>query len=466
MNRTGRARCANVATDAGAKWQRSMVRVALAACVVCIPVACSPPPDTLLIDNVTVIDPASGSVREQQCVLIEGERIIAVSPCNRHPRHANRVSGEGKWLLPGFRDMHVHALWDDSVYPVFFDQFLAYGITGVRDMASAPPVLKDARAYLGRHEVPAPQLLASGPVIDGPEPIMPGHAIAADSAEDARAAVAELLAIDADFAKPYTLLPREAALALLDEAAKAGLPVAGHLPASLTVDDAIAGGMASIEHMAVGIGGLCDPEDEPACLDVFRRLAAANVYLTPTLLIRQRRSELPREDLFAISRIEHMPAVVADDWRQRRAARLQRTDAAGWVAARRQYAREQRITELAIQAGAKLLAGTDAGDLFVPPGLGLHDEIQLLVAAGMTAMQALQAATSNPADFLGLRDEGRVRPGARADLVLLSKNPLEDIRNTREIAAVIVGGNLLDGPALAPLAGPGTAHPPSQRPGQ
>lgn len=409
------------------------------------------PAEPWTLANVNVYDPGSGKVLADRCVLIDGERIARVDRCDRLPGSARVFDGHGGWLLPGFRDMHVHALWDESLVEPFFRDFLAWGVTGIRDMASQPETLAATRARIATGELPPLRLVASGPVVDGPQPLFPSHAIAAGDAAGALAAVDRVIAAGGDFIKPYSLLPREAALALLGEARRRGLPVAGHLPAALTAEDAIAHGMAGIEHLAVGAGGLCDLADENDCRRTFARLAAAGVHLTPTLLVRQRRTLLDAEDFETIARVAAMPALVRDDWRNRREQRRARLAPADWAAERQQYAGERRYTELAIITGAPLLAGTDAGELFIPPGLSLHHELALLVAAGMTEREAIAAATRVPADFLGLADEGRVQAGAVADLVLLGSNPLVDINATRDLRAVLLRGTLYDRAALDAL---------------
>lgn len=418
--------------------------------------ACQPGAEhTLLIEGATVIDPATRSVRDRQCVLVTGEVITAVADCDGSQAAAEVIDARGKYLVPGLWDMHVHALWDETLYRPFFTDFVRYGVVGVRDMASQPEVLAAARDYAKRPGVLAPVLIASGPVVDGPQPLMPGHAYAAGDAQEARAAVSELAGLGADFVKPYTLLPREAALAVFDESATRGLPVAGHLPASLDVNDAIAGRMASIEHMAVGVGGLCDLAYESRCRDTFRRLREAGVYLTPTLLIRFNRAQLDQFDESG-GRLHDMPELIAKDWLERRNARLGKLSADDWQAARAQYALEQRYTEIAIEEGALLLAGTDAGELYVPPGSSLHDELQLLVGAGMSPMDALRSATTLPAEFLNLPAYGRVSPGAVASLLLLNGNPLDGIHETRNISAVILRGRekRFDGDAVVDADAP------------
>jgi imidazolonepropionase-like amidohydrolase len=127
----------------------------------------------------------------------------------------------------------------------------------------------------------------------------------------------------------------------------------------------------------------------------------------------------------------------------RRTEALGTLDADDWRARREQFRREMALTTRAIREGALVLAGTDAGDLLVPPGASLHDELELLVEAGMSEMQALRAATADATRVLGLGDRGVIRQGARADLLVLGSDPLEDISGTRDIHHVILGGEVL-----------------------
>ena len=247
-----------------------------------------------------------------------------------------------------------------------------------------------------------------------------------------------------DFVKLYTLLPKDAALGAMAEAIRQDLKVVGHLPASLDLDAALLHGMSGIEHMAVEVGGLCDASD-PAdpCADVFARIRKAGVALTPTLIVRKRRTLLNQPGILDRARVDDMPDIVAEDWLARRQQALDALGAADWRDRRAQFERELALTARAIRADTLVLAGTDAGDLFVPPGASLHDELALLVEAGMSEMRALRAATTDSTTVLGLADRGVIRAGAKADLVILGSDPLQDIENTGDIEFVILGGTLL-----------------------
>jgi len=146
-----------------------------------------------------------------------------------------------------------------------------------------------------------------------------------------------------------------------------------------------------------------------------------------------------------------MPTIVANDWLSRREQKINEMTPPDWQAMRSKYVREQRLTELAIATDSLIVVGTDAGELFIPPGSSFHDELGLLVAAGMDEMQVLFSATARATDFLGLANRGRIRAGASADLVILKSNPLDDIRNTRDIDIVILKGRVLTSGQLACL---------------
>ena len=399
--------------------------------------------DTLEIRNATVIDPASGSVTADRCIRISGDTITAVADCEAAPAIPS-IDARGRWVIPGLWDMHVHSVWHADVYEPFFDAFIRFGVVGIRDMGGDLEVLQQARWFLEQPYNVGPYLVAAGQMLDGPQPIHPSLSLALETRTDGMRAVRTLAERGVDFVKVYTLLPGDAALGAMAEAKRRGLPVVGHLPASMDVDTAVRHGMSGIEHMAVEIGGLCDVDD-PAdpCAGVFARLARAGVALTPTLIVRKRRAELDQPDLLEQSRVTEMPAIVADDWLAQRDGALDSLDTADWRKRRVQFEREQALTARAIREGALVLAGTDAGDLFVPPGASLHEELALLVAAGMSEMQALRAATADATSVLGLADRGFIGAGARADLLILGSDPLEDIANTRDIDHVIVGGTVV-----------------------
>ena len=399
---------------------------------------------SLLIRDAALVNPETGEVAENQCVRITGQRIGRIATCDRGATAGKVVEGAGKWIIPGLWDMHVHAVWDTSVYPDMFADFVAYGVVGIRDMGGTPEALAAAREFLADDNNVGPELVAAGQVIDGAPALQPMIAISATNHEEGVRAVARLDALGADFIKVYTMLPSEAAAGVFDEARVRGMKVTGHLPAEVDLSDALRLGMTSIEHMAVEIGGLCDVTDRQSCKKAFDEIRAAGAYVTPTLLIRQRPGAMPEPETLRRSRIAEMPPPLAADWQATLDRNRQEKPASYLHDKVLQFERERLLTTIAIESGAAILAGTDTGDFLVPPGSSIHEELELLVQAGMDEKGALLAATARAADFLGFDDRGRIRRGAIADLVILDANPLEDIRNTRRIAAVVIKGRVLD----------------------
>jgi imidazolonepropionase-like amidohydrolase len=381
--------------------------------------------------GVTVIDTQAGRARPSMTVVVAQGRIASVSPSQelRPPRGARIIDGRGKFLIPGLWDMHAHLHAtlemderDLSGRSFFAPRLVAHGVTGVRSMFDSWPAIRRLRAEIAAGIVVGPRIVASGPMLDGPQPYWPG-AIACGTAAQARQAVERLARDGVDFVKIYSWLPRDAFFAIAAEARRAGLPVAGHVPNSVTAAEASAAGQKSIEHL-FGVSA------DPALLAALIKNGTA---VTPTLVVH--RSAASGAELAAI------PPSLRQFWLS--PARDRSADAA---AARR---REMRIVADMHKAGVLILAGSDTPNPYVMPGASLHRELELLVDAGLTPMQALQAATIRAADFLGMADRlGSIAQGNLADLVLLERDPLARIGNTRSIETVVLNGRLIERPEL------------------
>jgi imidazolonepropionase-like amidohydrolase len=286
--------------------------------------------------------------------------------------------------------------------------------------------------------------VAAGPILDAAPADWPFRQRVAN-AEEARAAVRSLAARGVDFIKVHDQTPRDAFFAIRDEAKLAGLPFAGHVPMSVSVDEATASGMASIEHLAnnrVFLECSDGPDDGAKCSPLYGRLAAAPVWQTPTLAFFQ---SIP--DLFSGKPPAHLeyasPSLRALWARNMEASQL----SAEVLAFLRRANRDALAAMKDMQnAAVPFLAGCDA----MVPGFCLHDEMEWMTRAGMSPLDALRTATLNPARFLGREAvQGNIAPGMAADLVLLDADPLADIRNTRRIAAVIVRGRAIGRAELA-----------------
>jgi imidazolonepropionase-like amidohydrolase len=429
------------------------------------------PAKPLAITSVTVIDATGAPARPDMTVIVTGDRITAVGKFREVgvPEGARVVDGKGKYLIPGLWDMHVH-----TADPSFLPLYLANGVTGVRDMhAMDPDAIFRLRKQVEEGKLPGPRIVAAGPLVDGPRPFVPGSLVAANAAEG-REAVRKLKKMGADFVKVYTKLPREAYLSIADEAKKQGLPFVGHVPESVSAAEASDLGQKSIEHLG-GVELACsDSEDElrreavavlakaenQAAWDLLARIGARaadsfsdnkaralytrfvrnGTWQVPTLTVLRSFISLDDPKFTADPRVKYMPPSFRSYWSL---IKLSPETSAGL---KRRYRRATGLVRAMHQAGVPFLAGTDTpGVPCVFPGFSLHDELAQLVAeCGFTPLEALQAATRDPARFLGReKDLGTVEPGKLADLVVLDADPLADIHNTTKIAAVVMNGKLL-----------------------
>ncbi len=429
------------------------------------------PAKSLAITGVTVIDATGAPARPDITVIITGNRITAMGEVGV-PAGAQVVDGKGKYLIPGLWDMHVH-----TVSPSFLSLYLANGVTGVRDMHAMDPDATFAlRKQVQEGQQPGPRIVVAGPLVDGPNPFVPGSLVAADAAEG-REAVRKLKKMGADFVKVYTKLSREAYLSIADEAKLQGLPFVGHIPESVSATEASDLGHKSIEHLTGVELASSDKEDElrreavaalvnnQSAMELLGRIGARaadsvsdtkaralyarfvrnGTWHVPTLTVVHSLVSLDDPKFTADPRVKYMPPSLSSYWTLIKLS--PETDAE----LTRRHKRTTGLVRAMHQAGVPFMAGTDTpGVPYVFPGFSLHDELALLVVeCGFTPLEALQAATRNPARFFGReKDLGTIEPGKLADLVLLDADPLADIHNTTKIAAVVVNGRLLSRPEL------------------
>lgn len=400
----------------------------------------------LAIRRVAIVDIEAGTVQADRTIVISGERIAEILPGDGSGRVAARdtLEGVGLFAIPGLWDMHVHALWDTSVAESFLPAFARHGITGIRDMGGDLQVLGWARKTWGSEWVPWPTIVAAGKVLDGPEPIDPSISIAVSGPDDGVRAVEDLVSAGADFIKVYTLLPRDAYFAVLEASARLGIPVAGHVPASVSPLEAAEAGQASIEHLRDEIAPFCERGAQASCDSLMERFRALGTYNTPTLAVLEAKSIRGYSRPDEQGGEAELPETVRAFWEASRRTQSQRPRAY-FDERERIFAWELELVARLARAGAPLLAGSDAGNPYIFPGPGLHRELELMVEAGLTPREALATATALPARFLGVSDSvGAFCSGCIADVVLLRNNPLEDISSVRQIARVVLRGKALD----------------------
>lgn len=405
---------------------------------------------TVVVRDVSVVDVLSGRVLPHRSVAIAGDRIAAVGPADGIgiPATARVIDGRGRFLIPGLWDMHAHVLWSDAAMRTGLPAYVANGVTGIRDMGGTLPVLAAFHASMQRDAPAWPRVVAAGAILDGPDPVQADVSIGVADAASARTAVDTLADAGADFIKVYTLVPRDAYFAIIDEAHRRGLPVAGHLPASVTVEEAVRSGQRSIEHLRDEIEPFCHGDDVAACTRLAALFREHGTWQVPTLVVLRSKAMFDDPKLADDPRLRYLPESLRDEWSASREAKIAR--GSDYAAGKRaQYAEERRLTGFFARERVPLLAGTDSDNADSYPGFSLHDELGLLVEAGLSPLDALRAATLWPADSLQARaTTGTIEPGRDANLVLLDANPLRDIAATRRIDAVVLRGRVLDRKAL------------------
>ena len=419
----------------------------------------------LAITHVNLIDATGAAVRTDVTVLVEGKHIsqIGKSAEMAVPKAAKVVDGSGKYLIPGLWDMHVHEIFgawlpeDEKIIPLLF---VANGVTGVRDMGGDLEPLKKWRARIADGKMLGPRMIIAGPMLDGPVPQFPSSAPVKDAA-DGRRIVDELQKNGADFIKIQSLIPRDGYFAAAEEAKKDGIVFAGHVPDKVRATEASNAGQKSIEHLTGVFEGCSTVEDElmaaprgpgrgrflstydPERAQKLIALFVKNqTWQAPTLYWERGEWLIEQTNSGVDPLAKYAPAA----WRERTWPMFTRDILSGWstdpVADREKFFQaELKMVGEMNKAGVPILAGTDtAAGVRVYPGFSLHEELELLVKAGLTPMEALQAATLNAGKYLGLTDTGTIEKGKRADLVLLDSNPLADIKNTRKIRSVVLAG--------------------------
>ena len=435
--------------------------------------------------HVTVIDGTGAEPRRDQTVIITDDRIGAIGSSTdlEVPKRARVIDGTGKYLLPGFWDLHVHLHYGTAdVLPVF----VANGVTGIRELNTSMPEIEEIRARARSGSLLAPRIMAAGKMIEAAElkaqlteapPIVSEFALSdrvfVNTAAEARATVRELAALKPDVLKHHNAAKREVYFAVLDEAKKAGLRVTGHFPIGekVTLREAAEAGHATIEHL--GWPGVAADfrSKTPAGQDSLVAIVkASGLGFVPTFVvgdfskenaagsdsIRLERSRQDPRARFVTPRMwemwDGMIKVLAT---YRKTGATSQFDFPGELAMLRRFHR----------AGVPILPGTDFTVQFLFPGSSLQEEVAELVRqVGMTPHEAIQAASRRSAELLGLGAEtGTIETGKSADLILVDADPLADITNTQRIVGVAREGRFFDRAALDSLLGEAATR--LQRPG-
>jgi imidazolonepropionase-like amidohydrolase len=393
-----------------------------------------------------------------QTVVVRGDRIVELGPVARVevPDGATRVDGKGKFLIPGLAEMHAHIpggqASDSAVERTLF-LYVAGGLTTIRGMLGHPRHL-ELRARAASGELLSPTIYAAGPSLNGNS--LPDPAAARRAATEQKEAGYDLLKI-------HPGVSREAFDTLVTVARAVGIPYAGHVPTEVGVARAIEARYASIEHLdgyveamvregapvgadesaffGLNLGEHLDESKLPALVAATRKAGVWNVptqVLLENLVLAGSSAELARRP-----EMRYVAPETRAQWAEVKESMLQETGSTP-ESARRTIAMRRKLIKALHAAGAGLLLGSDAPQIYNVPGFSTHRELESLVAAGLTPYQALETGTRNIAKYFGTeREMGTVEQGKRADLILLEADPLADIRNTTKRAGVMVRGRWL-----------------------
>ena len=429
--------------------------------------------DNITIENVTLVDVVKGKLLPNMTVKVDGKRIASVTKTRPGERQSAAVmDGTGMYAIPGLWDMHVHVAFTNdpariqSTSALMLPLFVANGITGVRDMGSNLDAVLATREAVAAHQVIGPRIVTSGPMLDGPTSRYQ-VIVKVTTEEDGRAAVRQLHDRGVDFIKTQSLIPRDAYFGLAEEAAKLGMRFEGHVPDAIRAREAVAAHQHSFEHLLGVFGASTTIEDsfisgkKPSNAAVLTAHSEANEQAIITLLAKNQVWQCPTilSDLGSAADVVSDPGLpywfknTVDQWKASSLRALNSTDAAAADVKQRFGRWELSLTTKLHAAGVPFLAGTDAPAGFdLVPGASLHSELEWLVRAGFTPLEALQTATINPAMYFSrTKDFGTVEAGKIADLVVLARNPLVSVGNTRSVVAVVADGRFYSAPELNKL---------------
>jgi hypothetical protein len=459
-----------------------------------------PKADKLLITGVTVVNTQDGSLQPDMNILLDGGKIASIQSSAFLPNPSiRRIDARGKFVIPGFLDMHAHLLAPQNSRDMLM-LLLSNGITGWRQMSGDSELLKERREGALPLSGVQPELLA-----------MPGEILTplnAGTPARAVAAVQRQKTEGADFIK-VILVSSPAFFAAQREAKRLNLPFVGHLPTGVDVIAASKGGMKSIEHMGAGrdllipcstdastlraaidrsppfesfgikllflipfksalmnwaapkittnttsiIGApemakfrqIIDTFSAEKCRQLAAQFVADGTWQDPTLIREKSSQQADAAEFLEDPNLRYIPAAEVQSWRDSEQKYEKKFSAAEKQTFRDWYALHLKVVKLFDEAGVKLLIGDDAGGAgWVVPGFALHREFDEFAKAGISPLHVLQDATLNGAEFLGRTATlGRVALGNNADLVLLDANPIESVQNLHKIYAVVRAGHYL-----------------------
>ncbi len=423
------------------------------------------------IENVTLIDGTDRGPRRNVTVVVEGTDVLEITSERKpQPQGTKIVDGTGKFLIPGLWNNDLHGpAYDDAKAPLL--SLVSYGITSVRDMGAPLDDIVRLRAATASGALVGPRLFIAGPLLEGPVPVQMALIVDLLSEQQARDEIKLLKQRGVDYVEVDTTLTPELYWAIADEAKQQGLRLVGHIPAEISAGSIAQAGQANVEHLGgrfLNVLIACSSDEE------YFNERIKKTYSDLLIAVKEKRqADEPQfkaefddrllstfdQDkaqrlfhLYANRRVAQTPTlyVLNTLWPSNKDGdKLTDRDL---ESGKKIFAKDLQVIGEMKKAGVPILAGTDGP--YPEGGAALHSELELLVQAGLTPLQAIQSATRDAAEFMGVSKKvGTIERGKIADLVLLNANPLDDIANTRHIDAVVLRGRLFSNDELSAMRG-------------
>ncbi len=435
----------------------------------------------IIISNINLIDIKDGSITNKTIYINDGKIVdIRIPDSLVNATSENVIDGANKYVLPGFWDNHIHLRGGDSLIEEnknLLPLFIANGITTVRDAGGdlTTQVLQ-WRKEIENNALIGPSIYTSGPKLDGDNATWAGSLVV-ESVEDVTKALDSLEKIPSDFVKIYdSKISRENYLAILKQAKQRGMISSGHMPFTVELNEAVTSGIGAIEHLYYVLKGCSSKEPEitqaiinkklgfwsamndligsyedSTAQNTFRLLKEKNTYVVPTLHIGDILSYLDEVDHSNDPYLNIVGKGIIKTYEGRIKRALNASDNA------KKSRKElntffKKLTKSLSDANVQLLAGSDSGayNSYTYSGVSLHKELEAMVDSGIAPIKALQTSAYNGSKYLKKDTEvGTIEVNKTSDLVILNSNPLQEIKNTRDIYRVIKGSNIYNPVTIA-----------------
>ncbi len=401
----------------------------------------TPARSEIAIINVNIIPMDSERILESQTLIIEHGIItkIGSSATVKIPKNAQIINGKNRYLIPGLMDMHVHI--EESDLPLF----LANGITTVRNLNGDKTHLK-LRRKVDQGEIAGPRIYTSGPLICGKNTKWKIKAVP-KSQKEVKEIVKTQKKLGYDFIKVYDGLTSDIYQALMEEAKEQNIKVVGHIPKSVGLKGVLNAGQASIEHIEKIVKDYFGIQyNLQNIMKVAKMIKSSGTFVCPTLALQEnfylnsqgkflKKLKNPEMNYVDSEIMSWWKSITIENNGDVSKSKSTSNEDLGF------YNFQLKLTKSLFDMKIPLIAGTDTPNLGMVPGFSIHEELRNMVAAGLSPYHALETATRNAAAFLGIENEtGIIKEGMIADLVLLKKNPLINISNTKSQVGIIVRG--------------------------